>query len=32
VIRISPPLIMTQREADIALTILEEVLKKVEKT
>jgi 4-aminobutyrate aminotransferase len=31
VIRLSPPLIITQREADIALTILEEVLKKVEK-
>jgi len=31
VIRFSPPLIITQREADIALTILEEVLKKVEK-
>ncbi len=32
VIRFSPPLIITQREADIALTIFEEVLKKVEKT
>jgi len=31
VIRFSPPLIITQRETDIALTILEEVLKKVEK-
>ncbi len=31
VIRFSPPLIITQSEADIALTILEEVLKKVEK-
>jgi 4-aminobutyrate aminotransferase len=31
VIRFSPPLIITQREADIGLTILEEVLKKVEK-
>jgi 4-aminobutyrate aminotransferase len=31
VIRFSPPLIITQREADIALTILEEVLRKVEK-
>jgi 4-aminobutyrate aminotransferase len=31
VIRLSPPLIITQREADISLTILEEVLKKVEK-
>jgi 4-aminobutyrate aminotransferase len=31
VIRFSPPLIITQREVDIALTILEEVLKKVEK-
>jgi 4-aminobutyrate aminotransferase len=31
VIRFSPPLIITQKEADIALTILEEVLKKVEK-
>jgi len=31
VIRFSPPLIITQREADIALTIFEEVLKKVEK-
>jgi 4-aminobutyrate aminotransferase len=30
VIRFSPPLIITQREADISLTILEEVLKKVE--
>jgi 4-aminobutyrate aminotransferase len=32
VIRFSPPLIITEREADIALTIFEEVLKKVEKT
>jgi 4-aminobutyrate aminotransferase len=32
VIRFSPPLIITQREADTALTIFEEVLKKVEKT
>jgi 4-aminobutyrate aminotransferase len=31
VIRISPPLIITQREADMALSILVEVLKKVEK-
>jgi 4-aminobutyrate aminotransferase len=31
VIRFSPPLIITQREADIALTILEEVLERVEK-
>ncbi len=31
VLRFSPPLIITQRETDIALTILEEVLKKVEK-
>jgi 4-aminobutyrate aminotransferase len=31
VIRFSPPLIITQREADIALTIFEEVLKRVEK-
>jgi 4-aminobutyrate aminotransferase len=31
VIRFSPPLIITQREADIGLTILEEVLEKVEK-
>jgi 4-aminobutyrate aminotransferase len=31
VIRFSPPLIITRREVDIALTILEEVLKKVEK-
>jgi len=30
VIRLSPALIITQREADLALTILEEVLKKVE--
>jgi 4-aminobutyrate aminotransferase len=30
-IRLIPPLIITQGEADIALTILEEVLKKVEK-
>jgi 4-aminobutyrate aminotransferase len=32
VIRFSPPLIITRREADTALTIFEEVLKKVEKT
>jgi fructosamine-3-kinase len=32
VIRFIPPLIITQREADTALTIFEEVLKKVEKT
>jgi len=32
VVRFIPPLILTQREADIALTIFEEVLKKVEKT
>jgi 4-aminobutyrate aminotransferase len=32
VIRLIPPLIITQEEADTALTILEEVLKKVEKT
>jgi 4-aminobutyrate aminotransferase len=31
VIRLIPPLIITQKEADIALTILEEVMKKVEK-
>ena len=31
VVRLIPPLVITQREADIALTILEEVLKKVEK-
>ena len=31
VIRLIPPLIIAQREADMALTILEEVLKKVEK-
>jgi 4-aminobutyrate aminotransferase len=31
VIRFSPPLIITQKEADIALSILEEVLKRVEK-
>jgi 4-aminobutyrate aminotransferase len=31
VIRLIPPLIITQREADTALTILEEVLKQVEK-
>jgi len=31
VVRFSPPLIITRREADIGLTILEEVLKKVEK-
>jgi 4-aminobutyrate aminotransferase len=30
VVRLSPPLIITQREADIALTILEEVLKKMQ--
>ena len=30
-IRLIPPLIITQREADTALTILEEVLKKIEK-
>jgi 4-aminobutyrate aminotransferase len=29
VIRLSPPLIITRREADIALAILEEVLKRV---
>ena len=29
VIRFSPPLIITQREADTALTILEEVLRKM---
>ena len=32
VIRFSPPLIITKKEADTALTIFEEVLKKVEKT
>jgi 4-aminobutyrate aminotransferase len=32
VIRLSPPLIITEREADTALTILEEVLKKMEKS
>jgi 4-aminobutyrate aminotransferase-like enzyme len=32
VIRFSPPLIITRREADIALTLFEEALKKVEKT
>ncbi len=32
VIRFSPPLIITRKHADIALTIFEEVLKKVEKT
>jgi 4-aminobutyrate aminotransferase len=32
VVRFSPPLTLTQREADTALTIFEEVLKKVEKT
>jgi 4-aminobutyrate aminotransferase len=32
VIRFSPPLIITKKEADTALTILEEVLQKVEKT
>jgi 4-aminobutyrate aminotransferase len=32
VIRFSPPLIITKREADTALTIFEEVLKKVEET
>jgi 4-aminobutyrate aminotransferase len=31
VVRFIPPLIITQREADTALTIFEEVLKKVEK-
>jgi 4-aminobutyrate aminotransferase-like enzyme len=31
VIRFSPPLIITKREADTALTILEEVLERVEK-
>jgi 4-aminobutyrate aminotransferase len=31
VIRLSPPLIITKKEADIALTIFEEVLRKVEK-
>lgn len=31
VIRLSPPLIITQQDADTALTILEEVLRKVEK-
>jgi 4-aminobutyrate aminotransferase len=31
VVRFIPPLITTQKEADIALTILEEVLRKVEK-
>jgi len=30
VIRFSPPLIITRREVDIALTILEEVLKKMQ--
>jgi 4-aminobutyrate aminotransferase-like enzyme len=30
VVRLIPPLIITQKEADLALTILEEVLKKVE--
>ena len=29
VIRFSPPLIITQKEADLALSILEEVLKKL---
>jgi len=32
VIRFSPPLIIAKKEADTALTIFEEVLKKVEKT
>jgi 4-aminobutyrate aminotransferase len=32
VVRFIPPLILTQREADTALMIFEEVLKKVEKT
>jgi 4-aminobutyrate aminotransferase-like enzyme len=32
VIRLSPPLIITEKEADIALTILEEALNKVEKS
>jgi acetylornithine/succinyldiaminopimelate/putrescine aminotransferase len=32
VVRFIPPLILTQREADTALTIFEEALKKVEKT
>jgi 4-aminobutyrate aminotransferase len=32
VVRFIPPLIITQKEADTALTIFEEVLKKVEKT
>jgi 4-aminobutyrate aminotransferase len=32
VVRFIPPLIITQRDADTALTIFEEVLKKVEKT
>jgi len=32
VVRFSPPLIITKKEADTALTIFEEVLKKVEKT
>ena len=32
VIRFSPPLIITKKEADTALTIFEEVLKNVEKT
>ena len=32
VIRFSPPLIITRKQADTALTIFEEVLKKVEKT
>jgi 4-aminobutyrate aminotransferase len=31
VIRFIPPLIITKREADTALTILEEVLKEIEK-
>jgi 4-aminobutyrate aminotransferase len=31
VIRLSPPLIITEREADTALTILEEVFRKIEK-
>jgi acetylornithine/succinyldiaminopimelate/putrescine aminotransferase len=32
VVRFIPPLILTQREADTALAIFEEALKKVEKT
>ena len=30
VVRLSPPLVITKREADMALSILEEVIKKVE--